>query len=290
MTFATVALIGGGVSLLGGLIASNSAKKAANTQAGATRDATAAQQQAQRESIDFQREQAGIARADQQPWRDAGQSALTQLTQRTGAGGDLMHPSRAFSTPFNFQADPGYAFRQSEGAKGVERSAAARGGLLSGATLKAMSRYGQDSASAEYSKAFDRYQVEQGGQFSRDQTTQTNQFNRLASVAGVGQTAANNTSSAAQTLGQSVGSTISAGGNALASKIMGAGNARASGYVGQANALTGAIGQGANFYQGQQYMKMLNQRQPQSYGDIVSAGYGNGFGDAFTNMTDPAYG
>jgi hypothetical protein len=63
--------------------------------------------------------------------------------------------------PFDFQydqnTDPGYGFRFAEGMKGLERSAAARGGLLSGATLKGITRYGQDMGSQEYQNAFNRY-------------------------------------------------------------------------------------------------------------------------------------
>jgi hypothetical protein len=55
--------------------------------------------------------------------------------------------------------DPGYQFRLKEGMQGLERSAAARGGLLSGGTLKGIQRYGQDMASQEYQNAFNRYQT-----------------------------------------------------------------------------------------------------------------------------------
>lgn len=54
----------------------------------------------------------------------------------------------------NFTTAPGYTFRLAEGMKGVENSAAARGGLLSGAALKATQRYGQDFASNEYNNWF----------------------------------------------------------------------------------------------------------------------------------------
>lgn len=50
----------------------------------------------------------------------------------------------------DFQADPGYQFRLSEGQKALERSAAARGGLISGGSQKELQRYGQDYASGEY--------------------------------------------------------------------------------------------------------------------------------------------
>src|SRR5690554_5571647 len=56
-----------------------------------------------------------------------------------------------------WQTDPGYLFRLSEGQKVLENSAAARGGLLSGQTGKALQQYGQNFASNEFSNIYDRY-------------------------------------------------------------------------------------------------------------------------------------
>jgi hypothetical protein len=119
----------------------------------------------------------------------------------------------------DYEADPGYAFRQSEGMKALERSAAARGGLLSGGTLKGIQRFGQDLASQEYQNAFNRYQV-----------NRSNQLNPLQSLMGSGQSATNVLTGAAGQMGQNE-----------ATNIMNAGAARASGYVGSANALSGAL-------------------------------------------------
>jgi hypothetical protein len=102
------------------------------------------------------------------PFREAGVNALNKLVPLT----DYQNFGMG-----QFQADPGYAFRMSEGVKGLERSAAARGGLLSGATLKGIQRFGQDLASQEYQNAFNRYQTERNAR-----------LNPLQSLAGVGQT------------------------------------------------------------------------------------------------------
>ena len=125
-----------------------------------------------REAIDLQRKMyyEGVAR--QQPWLQAGQIALNKLV-----------PEATNYQNFGmeqFKQDPGYAFRMSEGMKALENSAAARGGLLSGATMKGIQRYGQDMASQEYMNAFNRYQVEREAR-----------LNPLQSLAGVGQTTAN---------------------------------------------------------------------------------------------------
>jgi hypothetical protein len=141
----------------------------------------------------------------------------------------------------DFQEDPGYGFRMSEGMKALDRQAAARGGLISGSALKGAQRFGQELGSQEYQNAFNRYQ-----------TSRANQLNPLASLAGMAQTSAN-------ALGQAGQSYANQAGDAY----QGAAQQRASGYVGQANALTGGIGQAVNAYQSYNAM-----RQPMTYGNI----------------------
>jgi hypothetical protein len=176
----------------------------------------------------------------QEPFRKAGMAGQNRLLQLLGLGEDKTaadygkYASAEFGMD-KFTADPGYAFRMSEGMKGLERSAAARGGLLSGSTLKGAQRYGQDLASQEYQNAFNRYQ-----------TARTNTLNPFASLAGVAQSSANTLTGAAGTLGGQIGS-----------NIIGAGNAAAAGQVGSANAIAQGVGQGINFYQGQQYLNRL---------------------------------
>lgn len=181
-------------SITGSRDQSKAAGKAADVQA-----------QAAREANELTWKMFNQSREDQTPWREAGGNALSQLTNRLAPGGDFSHN---FSAQ-DFQADPGYEFRLSEGMRGINNSAAARGGVLSGAALKAASKYNQGFASNEYSNAFNRYN-----------TNQTNQFNRLASIAGVGQ------QSAQQTGQQGMAAAQTAGNN-----LLGAGNARASAYV-----------------------------------------------------------
>ena len=54
------------------------------------------------------------------------------------------------------QMDPGYQFRLQEGEKAIRRNAAAGSGVHSGATLKAMKRYGQQMGSQEYAASRNR--------------------------------------------------------------------------------------------------------------------------------------
>jgi hypothetical protein len=121
----------------------------------------------------------------------------------------------------DFQADPGYAFRLSEGMKALDRQAAARGGLMSGSALKAATRFGQDLGSQEYQNAFNRYQV-----------NRSNQLTPLQSMAGMGQTTAQQLGNAGQNYATNAGNAYAAAGQAQASGIMGAANALSQG-VGQ---------------------------------------------------------
>lgn len=142
-------------------------------------------------------------RADLNPYNQAGQSALSGMQDA-----DF---SRDFAMS-DYQADPGYQFRMAEGMKALENSAAARGSLNSGATLKAISRYGQDMASQEYQNAYNRFNAD------RDR-----RFGRLSSLAGIGANAAGQMAGVAGQYGSNVANTLTGMGNATA----GAGMARA---------------------------------------------------------------
>lgn len=133
----------------------------------------------------------------------------------------------------DFEADPGYQFRIDQGNRGLEASASATGGVLSGGTLKALARYNQDAASQEYQNAYGRFQ-----------TDQNNRFNRLASIAGVGQTATNTGIAA----GQSNQAAQAAGTSQIANNTLSAGNARASQYVATGNAIGGLAGNVGQYY------------------------------------------
>jgi len=149
-------------------------------------------------------------REDLKPWREAGEGALRQLSDLTQPGGDF---NRDF-TMADFEADPGYAFRLDEGQKALERSAAARGGLMSGRTLKDLTRFAQNTASDEYSNTYNR--------FNNDRTVR---FNRLSSIAGLGQTAQAQLNQASQNYAAQYGSNMAAYGNAAAAGAIGVGNA-----------------------------------------------------------------
>lgn len=59
-------------------------------------------------------------------------------------------------TPDSIFADPSYGFRRDQGQRGIEQSAAGRGLLRTGGTLKDIADYNQNAASQEYSNIFGR--------------------------------------------------------------------------------------------------------------------------------------
>jgi len=166
------------------LIGASAASKAADAQT------SAADKAAQMQWDMYQQNREDLA-----PYRTAGTNAL--------AGMQAM-----LTDPNAYTKSPGYDFRLSEGVKALDRSAAARGMLNSGATGKALERYGQDYATQDYG----------------------NQWNRLASLAGTGQQAT--------TTGVSNGTASASG---IGSNYLAGGQARASGYAGTANAVNNGV-------------------------------------------------
>tara|TARA_R110000868_G_scaffold120523_2_gene320078 strand:- start:242 stop:1033 length:792 start_codon:yes stop_codon:yes gene_type:complete len=183
---------------------SNAASSAAGATGAAANQATQLQQQM------FQQNQ-----QNQTPYLQAGQTGLNALIP-------LATNYQKFGMD-QFQQDPGYAFRLSEGQKALDRQAAARGGLISGGALKAAQAYGQNMGSQEYTNAFNRYQAERQAQLGP-----------LQSLAGIGQNAANNLGNAGQQYGQYVG-------NALMNQGANVGNAGMVGSNAMTSGLTGAL-------------------------------------------------
>ena len=219
MTWGAVAIAGATVVGAGASI------YAARKQAGAAdrgTEATMAQYQQTRE--------------DMAPWREAGGRALTTLESR------LPELTRRFSLA-DFLKDPGYEFRLAEGEKAINRAAAARGMWDSGATGKALTRYGQDYASGEYGNAYNRYRLDQA-----------DEYNRLAGVAGTGQTTA-------QQLGEFGEKAV---GQATDYQLSGAA-ARGAGAVGAANAIAGGVVGGFNAYNQYRLVDALTNKQPTTY-------------------------
>lgn len=73
--------------------------------------------------------------------------------------------------PFDLFNDEGYQFRLKEGSDAIQNQAAAKGGLMSGNTLKSLANYASGLASQEYGEAFGRYDTSRKfgeGQYQAD--------------------------------------------------------------------------------------------------------------------------
>lgn len=182
-------LLAVGAGLLGSAIGSRSASKATNAQTQAGREQLALQERIYDETTErFQ------------PYAEQGLNAFNQLAGEVSGG---------------FQQSPGYQFAFDQGQRALEGSAAAGGNLRSGATMKALTNYGQGMANQEYG----------------------NYFNRLGTVAQMGQAAAGNQAAAGANF-------ASGGSNSLANM----GNAQSAGAIASGNALSGGINNAMSGY------------------------------------------
>ena len=243
-----------------------SSRRAAKTQAGAANRAADLQKSVADQQVELQREQFNRQVELQQPFRDVGLRALNKLEGATDY------------TPFGmqqFQQDPGYTFRLSEGQKQLDRMAAIRGGQISGSSLKAASRFGQDMGSQEYTNAFNRYQTERNAR-----------LNPLQSLAGVGQTSANQLGAAGQNMAAGIGNALGAYGQGASQAIGAAGQAQASGYMGMANAAAGGLGQYMNYQQNQANNTLLQQAlgRPTGYSPAASPASSVGYQDPYAGF------
>ena len=193
------------MSVISGILGAAASSSAADTQADSADRASATQLKMYEEG-----------RADTMPWRVAGSNALTQLQEKLRTG------------PGEYTKSPGYEARLAEGVNTLENSASARGGVLSGATAKALTRYGQDYATNDYQNFLANYYQS---------------LTPYQSLAGIGQTTAMQNAAQGNAVGANVGQ-----------NMINAGNAQAAGTINTANAITGAANTGVNNYMMWKYM------------------------------------
>ena len=214
-----------GAVVVGSVISSQAAGDAADTAAGASREASAA-------SIAEQRRQYDLSRADYAPYLAAGTTAVNRLRTGVEAGGEF-----GSATPFNFKydqnTDPGYGFRFDQGMRGVNASMAAKGMGLSGAGIKGATEFGQGMGSQEYQNAFNRYTTG----FNANTGERNQLYNRLAGVAGTGQNAVGSVTAQGANMANNIGNAYMTSAANTGNAAMAAAGIRNSAYGGAANAL-----------------------------------------------------
>lgn len=187
MAWVATAVIGAGV--LGAGASIYGANKAADAQtAAADKASQIAQSQYQQNRADFQ------------PFRDAGTSALATLQGRMS---ELTSP--IVMDQATLENTPGYQFNLTQGQKGVTNSAAARGLGTSGAALKGAATFATGLADSTYQN-----------QFNNANINQTNAYNRLKGLVDTGAQATNNTAASGTTAALSSSSSAIGAGNAQA--------------------------------------------------------------------------
>lgn len=208
-----------------------------------------------------------VAKAGVDPWwhwltygqREAREFPMRPATQQPQSAsqptnalavGSLLKPF----TAADLQNEPGYQFGLNQGQQAIDRSAAARGGLYSGATAKALTRFGQDYGGTKFDNAF-----------NRDASNKTQAYNFLARTAGLGEVANAQTANA--------GSNYA---NNAAANAIGAGNASAANALNQGNIWGNAIN-GLSAY-GQRNGWFGGGGSANAFGGANSAGFGSGAG------------
>jgi hypothetical protein len=230
------AAIGGG-ALASGVIGAVGANSAADTQASADQNATAAQMS-----------MFNTINGQEQPFIGIGNGAagalnkILGLTSGTGPGGlpngYLTQTTGPFSfNPSNITSSPGYQFSQTQGLQQTQNAIAPNVGALSGPALQALTNYATGNAEQYYNNYFNQAQSQYNTNLNSQQTQQNNIFARLSAIAGLGQNAASNVGTAGTALGTGAAQSTAA-----------AGAAQAAGTVGASNALSGGISSAANSY------------------------------------------
>ncbi len=185
-------------------------------------------------------------RSDLAPWRATGKKGLYALADLLGVDTGKPRSERFgyLTRPFEFEADPGYQFRLREGEKALNRLLSSRGLFFSGRAGRELMRYGQDYASNEFQKAYNRYADE------------INRLYRMFSgLSDTGRLAATQSGAFSMQAGRT-----------LADLFARKGATEGSGYMGIGNALIGSLGPYLNYKLGEDYLTRLERMHQSSFG------------------------
>jgi hypothetical protein len=123
------------------------------------------------------------AKGYQQPYADIGMRNTQKMDEMVNAG-DFKDQSK-----FQFsQNDPGYQYQLTQGNQAVQQNAASMGQMFSGATMRALAKYGNNMANQTYQQAYGRYQDQRN--FNQDNLN--NQYLQMNGLSNMGINANNN--------------------------------------------------------------------------------------------------
>lgn len=232
-------MIGTGLAILGaGVLGAGATMYGASKAASAQEKAAAQAAQAQQQALEYQKQVYGDATTNLSPYMRTGQSANNLLASFYGLNG--ADPALGENALAAFAKSPDYQFALKEGIGALDNSAAAKGSLLSGNQLRAVTEYGSGLATQNLS-------------------------NYLARITGM----SNSGQSAATSLGQigvSSGNSVGATSNNLANNYMAGGTAEASGYLG----MTKGFNSGLNSLSLYNQMSQSAYKPASSYGNYLT--------------------
>ncbi|MDO9402036.1 MAG: hypothetical protein Q7T46_11415 [Polaromonas sp.] len=189
----------------------------------------------------------------------ASQANQPAATAETGpdAYGSLLTPAPAYKQFTQEDLNNDLVFQNTfktaldTGLNQINARAASGGNYGSGAALKALTRFGAQTANTYTGDAYNRNLTEQNNLYNRDMAGKRQIYNFLSGPSQQGQNAA-----------AGVGAAGISTANNIASNQLAAGNAQSAGMVGSANALSGGIADATNAYQ---WNQLLNKKQDQDY-------------------------
>lgn len=202
----------------------------------------------------------------------ASSNALMQLYDMGG----VARPGETTARPYSFQAnDPSYDWRLKQGGQALDRSAASRGLLLSGAQIKGATDYGQGAASQEYGAQYNRlaglasgaqsaagqvagYQQGEGSALANLATGRGSALSNLATGEGtalsnLGQTNLSNQTTLNTNFGNKIADINQSGVQGVNAQNQNAASARASGYLSTGQAINTGLQGLAGAYGGSAY-------------------------------------
>lgn len=177
------------------------------------------------------RTMADVYRQQQQtlaPYRATGESALPGLQAGVAQGGEFNKPFTM--ADLDLYKDPGFQFRLQQGQRAINAGANAGGTRFSGATLKALSQFNQESASQEAQAAY-----------ARQQNDLQSRFGRVMNVEGIGERAAGAEVSAGSQYGANLSRLQQSTSQQLADLETDLASAQAAGDIAKANSINDTI-------------------------------------------------
>lgn len=173
-----------GTAVIGSVIGAGASIYSANK-------AADAQKEAAQKAADTQTAMYNQTRSDLSPYRQIGQTATDQMTNRLA---ELTSPITMDQA--TLEKTPGYQFNLTQGLKAATNSAAARGLGKSGAAVKGATTFATGLADSTYQNQFNNAQLNQKNAYDRLKSLIDTGENASAQTGTAGMNAANQTSSA----------------------------------------------------------------------------------------------